>query len=218
MNNNDNRPFAAVEAILEKFAADAERRNAEAEREAERRNAEFERKNAEFDRKLEQSRIKFEQEMKESRDDFDRRMKKLEELTGSSANNHGSFAEEYFFNSFQQGRHNFFGEEFEEIDKKVKGIKKGFRDEYDILLMNGKSVGIVEVKYKAHENDVLKALKKANTFRVNFPEYKNHRVYIGLASMAFYPELEEKCKTNGVAIVKQAGDTVVIYDEHLKAF
>jgi len=39
------------------------------------------------------------EQLKKSTADFDRRMKKLEELTGSWANNHGAFAEEYFFNS-----------------------------------------------------------------------------------------------------------------------
>jgi len=61
-------------------------------------------------------------------------------------------------------------------------------------------------------------LGKANTFRANFAEYKNHTIYLGLATMAFYPELEQACKDNGIAIIKQVGDSIVINDEHLKAF
>ena len=214
---------------LAESAAEFDRSLAESRAEFDRRSAEFDRSLAEsaekFDRKSEESRADFDRELKESRAefdrrsaDFDRRMKKLEELTGSYANNNGAFAEEYFFNSFEKGQQNFFGEEFDDIDKKVKGIKKGFKDEYDILLINGQSIGIVEIKYKAHEKDVPKVLNKAQTFKVNFPEYENHKVFLGLASMAFYPELEEECKTNGIAIVKQIGENVVIYDEHLKAF
>ena len=100
--------------------------------------------------------------------------------------------------------------------KNIKDLESD--DEYDILLINGQTIGVVEVKYKAHENDVPKILKKAETFRANFPKYQNHRVYLGLATMAFYPELEEECKSNGIAIVKQVGDNVVIYDKHLKVF
>jgi hypothetical protein len=85
-------------------------------------------------------------------------------------------------------------------------------------LVNGKSVGIIEVKFKAHENDIPKVLKKAQTFRVNFPEYENHQVYLGLATLSFYDELENACKDAGIAIIKQVGDTVVIADEHLKVF
>ncbi|MCL2290263.1 MAG: hypothetical protein FWC34_06090 [Bacteroidetes bacterium] len=144
--------------------------------------------------------------------------KEMRKLAGAWSYNHGSFAEEYFFNSFKKGHCNFFGEEFDEIEKNVKGIKKEFKDEYDILLINGKSIGIIEVKYKAHENDVPNVLRKAQTFRVNFPEYKNHQVYLGLATMAFYPELEQECIHQGIAVIKQVGDAVVMNDAHLKVF
>ena len=148
----------------------------------------------------------------------DRQIQKVNETLGSWAYNHGRFAEDYFFNSFEAGKSNFFGEKFDEIEKNVKGFKKDFKDEYDILLINGQSIGIVEVKYKAHENDIPDVLKKAQTFRINFPEYANHRVYLGLATMSFYPELEQACINEGIAIVKQVGDTVVINDKHLKVF
>jgi hypothetical protein len=161
---------------------------------------------------------RFEREMKESREDYDLRMKKFEKTMGSWSTNHGFFAEEYFFNSFEKGKQNFFGEEFDDIDKSVKGIKKGFKDEYDILMTNGKTIGIVEVKFKAHENDIPKILNKSSTFKVNFPEYQNHKIYLGLATMSFYPELEEECIKNGIAVIKQVGDTVVINDKHLRVF
>ena len=157
-------------------------------------------------------------QLKESSADFDRRMKKLEELTGGISNNQGSFAEEYFYNSFDKGKQNFFGEKFDDIERNIKGIEPGFKDEYDILLINGKSIGIVEVKFKAHQNDVPAILRKAETFRINFPKYQKHQVFLGLATMVFYPELEKECINEGIAIVKQVGDTVVIYDQHLKVF
>ena len=157
-------------------------------------------------------------ETEKDRKDYERRMKKMEETMGSWANNIGCFAEEYFTTSFEDGMQNFFGEKFDEIETNVKGIKKGYRDEYDILLINGKSVGIVEVKSKAHENDVPKVLKKAKTFRVNFPEYANHQAYLGLATLVFYPELEQLCIDEGIAVIKLVGDTVVINDGHLKVF
>ena len=36
--------------------------------------------------------------------------------------------------------------------------------------------------------------------------------------MSFYPKLEEECIKQGIAIIKQIGDPVVIDDEHLKVF
>ena len=161
---------------------------------------------------------KYRAEAEKSRIEAEKRMQKLEELTGSLANNQGKFAEEYFYNSFESGKQNFFGEKFDEIEKGVKGIEKGFKDEYDILLINGKSIGIIEVKFKAHDNDLPKVIRKAETFRKNFPKYKNHKIYLGFASMSFYPELEQKCIEQGIAVIKQVGDTVVINDTNLKVF
>ena len=172
--------------------------------------------NADFDRWRKESNADFDRQMKESRADFDRRMKKFEETMGAWSNNHGSFAEEYFFNSFEKGKQNFFGEKFDKIKKNVQGIT--FEDEYDILLINGKSVGIVEVKFKAHTLQIPKVLEKVETFRRNFPDYANHQVYLGLASLSFYPDLEQECIKEGIAVIKQVGDTVVINDSHLKAF
>jgi hypothetical protein len=162
--------------------------------EAEKRNAEADRRSAEADK----------------------RMKKLEELYGSMSNNNGLIEEEYFFNSFERGQTNFFGEKFDDIRKNIKGIEKD--DEYDILLINGKTVGIIEVKYKAHENDLPKVLGKAESFRINFPKYANHRIYLGLATPAFYAGLEEECIKRGIAVIKQSGNAVIINDKHLKAY
>jgi hypothetical protein len=156
------------------------------------------------------------QALTEKQAETDRQIKKVNDMLGSWANNHGSFAEDYFINSFEHGKTNFFGERFDDIRQRVTGLK--IKDEYDILLINGKTIGIVEVKYKAHENDVDKVLKKAQTFRINYPDYANHQIYLGLASMSFYPELEQECIRKGIAIVKQIGDTVVINDGHLKVF
>jgi hypothetical protein len=147
---------------------------------------------------------------------LDRQIEKVNETLGAWANNQGCFSEDYFINAFEKGKTNFFGERFDDLRQRVTGLK--VQDEYDILLVNGKSIGIVEVKYKAHENDVDKVLKKAETFRINYPDYVNHQIYLGLASLSFYPELEQECIRNGIAIIKQVGDMVVINDEHLKVF
>ena len=218
-----NQPPATLESVWEGFR-ETERLRKESDakfyREREEARAEIDRlrkeSDARFYKEREEARAAFEREMKESREAFDQRMKKLDERIGSMANNNGLIAEEYFFNAFEAGQTNFFGEKFDKIRKNKGGIE--IDDEYDILLINGHTVGIVETKYKAHENDLPKILKKAETFRINFPQYANHKVYLGLASLAFYPILEQECINQGIAIVKQVGNTVTIYDEHLKAY
>ena len=158
------------------------------------------------------------QETDRKMQETDRRMQELQKTVGGWANNHGSFAEEYFFNSFENGKKDFFGEEFYKIKKNLTNYWKGIEDEYDIVLYNHSSVALIEVKYKAHENDIAKVLKKAETYRLLFPDYKGFKIYLGLASLSFYPELEQECIKQGIAIIKQVGDTVIISDAHLKVF
>jgi len=147
-----------------------------------------------------------------------KQIKELQKTVGGISDNQGKFAEEYFFNSFESGKTNFFGEKFDEIAKQLKNRWQGVEDEYDIVLYNHVSVAIIEVKYKAHTKDIPAVLKKAETFRLLFPQYKDFRIYLGLASMSFYPELEQECIEQGIAVIKQVGDTVVINDTNLKTF
>jgi len=128
------------------------------------------------------------------------------------------FFGKYFYLSFEYDKCYFFGEKFDNIEYKVKGLQQIVKDKYDIVMLNSTSVAIVETKFKAHVNDLPDVIKKAETFRINYPDFANHRVYLGLASMSFYDELETECKKAGIAIVKQIGEKVVIADEHLKAF
>ena len=145
-------------------------------------------------------------------------MKELQKLVGSWTNNHGLFAEEYFINCFKKKQTNFFGEEFEELRSPLYLFNKHLADEYDIVLYNNTSVAIIEVKYKAHINDISKLIKKAETFRILSPDYKTYKIYLGLASMSFYPELEQECLDKGIAVIKQVGDAVLINDTTLKVF
>jgi len=85
-------------------------------------------------------------------------------------------------------------------------------------ILTGKSVAIIESKYKAHGNDIPKVINKAKTFKANYPEYSKHNIYLGLASMVFYSELEKECINQGIAVIKQVGETAVVNYTNLKTF
>jgi len=149
----------------------------------------------------------------------DRQITKLGEMIGGISRNHGNFAEEYFINSLNKNKPVFFGEKFDKMLKfQIAEDNDKVKAEFDILLVNGKSVAIVEVKFKVHDKDIEKLLKKVKHFRRQFLEYKNHQVYLCLASMVFDADVEKTCIDNGIAVIKQSGDTVIINDDHLKAF
>jgi len=173
---------------------------------------------AKLQQENERKREENERDLKAKFAETDRRMQELQKAVGSITNNYGSFAEEYFFNSFEKGEKNFFGKKFDEITKHLSLFWKGLQDEYDIVMYNDDAVAIIEVKFKAHINDIETVLKKAETFKILSPNHKDFKIYLGLVSMSFYPELELACKENGIAVIKQVGDTVVILDEGLKAY
>ena len=166
-------------------------------------------------------------EADQRRAEADKETKALRELVrqvsqqlGGMGNSNGAYAEEFFYNALLHGQRNMFGEKFDDVLKgNAVTINKGYEDEYDILLVNGRAVCVVEVKYKADSSDLpQKVLRKAQTFRVNFPHHNDKTVYLALAGMSFSPLTEQACKDSGIAIIKQVGDTVAIYDEHLKVF
>jgi hypothetical protein len=137
---------------------------------------------------------------------------------GGIGNSNGDFAEEYFFNVFLKGKQTFFGEKFDKIEKNLNGIEVGNKAEYDIVLFNEKTLGIVEVKYKACIEHIPKVVKKAETFRINYPQYSNHQIYLAIAALSFEDEVEEKCKSEGIAIIKQVGDAAVFNYDNMKIF
>ena len=147
-------------------------------------------------------------------------IKEVGKQIGGMGNSHGDYAEEFFYNALLKSKKNLFGEKYDAVLRSNKvTVNTGFEDEYDILLVNGRAVCVVEVKYKADSSDLAqKVLRKAQTFRVNFPQHKDKKVYLALAGMLFHPLTEQGCRESGIAIIKQVGDTMVVYDENVKAF
>jgi hypothetical protein len=150
----------------------------------------------------------------------DHQIKELKEMIGGMGNSNGMFAEEFFFNAIDNGDKKLFGEQFDNCISSSKRYNKGnrLRSERDVLLINGNSVAIIEVKYKARKEDIQKLIEKLPVFKMLYPEYKSHRIYLGLAAMAFEKDVEEDTIKEGIAIVKQVGDTVFVSNENLKVF
>jgi hypothetical protein len=74
------------------------------------------------------------------------------------------------------------------------------------------------VKYKADSDNVLQVLRKVRTFRANSPGHSKKKLYLALASMSFHPLTVKACSANGIAVMKQVGNTLVVSDENLKVF
>ena len=220
---NSSHTFESVWATLDRVGERLDRVGEKLDKVAERQ-AENDRILTEKFAEIAKQQAKTDLQMAET----DRLVKENTLLINGISKNNGAAAEEYFYNALQHGDTSYFvqstsrkmfGENFNDVfrGEKRKTIK-GYEDEYDIMLFNGRAVCIVEVKYKADSDDVLQVLRKERTFRTNFPEHKKKKLYLAMASMSFHPLTEKACKNNGIAIMKQVGDKVVIYDENLKTF
>jgi len=146
----------------------------------------------------------------------DRKLNKIASMVGSISNNQGDITEEYFINSLEEclrvGTIDFDYLIPNFIAKKGHNILA----EYDILLVNGESVAIVEVKYKAHLKDLEKLPKKIEQLK-NLPQYKNYKVYAGIATFYATNELIKKAKEEGFFILQRKGDVIITHSNYLKA-
>lgn len=90
--------------------------------------------------------------------------------------------------------------------------------EFDIVLINGQSVALVEVKYKVHMNDLDQAQGKIASYRRLRPEHKDFKIYSGLAGFGIPPAVVKAAHDRGLFILKRAGDIVEIQAQGMKAF
>jgi len=141
----------------------------------------------------------------------DEKLERIGIMVGNIAQNQGAVAEEFFYNSLKESQ-TLAGVHYDFIDKSVFRTGNGVSDEYDMILVNGEDVAIVEVKYKAHEKDLDKLLtKKIDNFKKLFPAYKDYRHHLVLATFHLYNEVKERALQNNVIVLQRKGDIVESY-------
>ena len=144
------------------------------------------------------------------------------ELCGIGESN-GMFTEEYFHNSLKNSM-SFAGINFDEIDRGLKKTLKKpdgnkLQGEYDVIMYNGDSIALIEIKYRGRKIHVDKLITKmTNNFKELFPKYANYKFYLGIASMAFEEGAVEEALEKGVGILRPKGESVEIIDHHVRAF
>jgi len=157
---------------------------------------------------LKASQEKMSCELKASQEKSDRRLDKVAKLVGNISNNQGDIAEEFFYNSLK-AKPSLAGINYDFIEPNAHRSKDKIEDEYDILLVNGKDIAIVEVKYKAHQNDVEKLVnKKYDNFKKLYPEYKDYTHHLGLASFNMNEDVKESAMKNNVILLQRKGDII----------
>jgi len=147
-------------------------------------------------------------------------VKELSRNIGSISNSNGEMAEEYFYSAFRANK-TFANEKFDKVKRNLTYQNdEDVEAEFDIVLFNGKSVAIIEVKYNAKPENISieKLISRIEVFKILCPKYKEHKIYLGVAAMSFRKGLEEKLHRSSIATIRQIGKKMVRFDKDVKAF
>ena len=161
---------------------------------------------------------KFEERSEKSNKEFNEKLEKISEQIGGISNNIGHHAEQFFQSVFKEKL------EFGRIkyDEMIPNLAyKGKKDEieFDIALINGDSVALIEAKNRIHPDFVIKlAEERVEKFREYFHEFDNYDVYLGIAGFSFSDEVLDRASAYGIGIVRQVGEGVEIEANNLKVY
>jgi hypothetical protein len=150
------------------------------------------------------------EQMKRTDEQMKRTDEKLERIGINLANiaqNQGDVAEEFFFNSLANDTH--LGDiHFDDIQKNGHKRRGKTEEEYDIIMTNGSVIGIVEVKYKAHTNDLDKLDRKMRNFKQLFPWFKDYKQYGAIASFHINDDAKQEALRRGYFVLQRSGDLI----------
>jgi len=147
----------------------------------------------------------------------DRMIKELSKQMGGINDNIGHHAEQYFQDVFRK-KLEFGRMKYDEMIPNLayKGKEK---IEFDIALLNGDTIALIEVKNRIHPDFVKElAEERIEKFRKYFQEFSDYRAYLGIAGFSFSDEVLEQASRYGIGIVKQVGDSVEISAEKLRVY
>jgi hypothetical protein len=135
-------------------------------------------------------------------------VEKIAKLIGNVSNNQGNIVEEFFYNSISANP-TLNGINYDFTDKNITRKRFGIEDEFDMVLINGKDVAIIETKYKAHSKDIIKLVtKKLENFKILYPEYKDYSHHLALASFHINDDVKKEAKNNNVILLQRKGDLI----------
>ena len=138
-----------------------------------------------------------------------RKLDKVAALVGNIGQNQGAVAEEFFFNSLQ-AKPVLGGVHYDEVIDNLKGYSGKLRGEYDVVMVNGKSVALIEVKYVVHPDDITKTIKGIENYRTFFPQHKDFDVYGAIAGFKIPDEVADAAKQQGLMVLKRVGDVMEV--------
>ncbi len=146
-------------------------------------------------------------------DKVGRKLDRLGELVGGISNNQGDIAEEFFYRSYLKNP--VLGQmRFDSVSRNLNNHKGSIQEEYDLVLINGDSLAVIEVKAKAHEKDLLVMVeRKMPHFPILFREFSHYRRFAGIATLVANDALIARAEELGLFLITQQGDHQIVVQE-----
>ncbi len=119
----------------------------------------------------------------------------------------GLDAEAFFYSSLKKNP-SIANIKFDFIYQNTKRDFKGETQEIDILLENGSSVGVVEVKNRVSQKSIEQLDKIMDRFDYFHPLYRDYRVIGALAGKVFPKHLQSQALAKGYSVIMQQGDHI----------
>jgi hypothetical protein len=137
----------------------------------------------------------------------DAKLERLVAMCGGISSNQGAVSEEFFFNSLN-ARPMLGGIRFDSVSPNV-AISRGKKQaEFDIVMYNGKSIAVVEVKYKVHPSDIDGIEANLARYREFFPMHKDLALYGAIAGLSIPAAAVKAAHERGFAVLKRVGDVM----------
>jgi hypothetical protein len=170
------------------------------------------------DKKFRETRKEF-QDIAQRFKETDRFIKNLSINVDGISRTQGEITEDYFFNILKEDKR--VGElKFDNIERNLyQYARHNLKGEYDIIMFNGDSVLIVEIKNKIRNKDIdnLKNKQIAN-FRELFPNYRDFKIYGAVAGFTIKDELIKKATDEGFFVLQKKGDMMVERHKNIKSY
>jgi hypothetical protein len=145
------------------------------------------------------------------------KLNKLADLYGGVSENQGAAAEEFFYNSLNANPV-IGGIKYDRVTPHLVVGAKGKQTEFDLVLVNGNSVALIEVKHRARLTSLDQLEKQIKRYRESFPEHANYKLYGGIAGLSVPDETIEEAHKRGVFVLKQIGTAFTVDAEAMRAF
>ena len=144
-------------------------------------------------------------------------MERMNERYSGISDNLGFATESFFLNSLQANPV-IGGVRYDRVMAHVVGGQPGQQAEFDLMLVNGSALAVVEVKHRVHASALVQLERQLLRVKQDFPQYEGFALYGGIAGLSVPQETVEAAHERGWFVLQQQGDAVTVDAQAMRPF